>query len=332
MYRKSRALHGETCAVIGGAGFIGSHIVDAAIESGATEVLVYDDLSRGTLDNLSSSVHTRRVRVVQGDIRDLKLLCAELKGMTYVFHQAAVHLRRCESHPREALEINEVGSFNVAEACVTNKVKKLIAASSSSVYGEGFHLPTPESHPLSTKLFYGAAKVGAEKYYEAFHQKYGLSFVGLRYLNVYGPRQDSQGAYTEIIGSFLNAIAAGARPIIHGDGKQTLDMIFVRDVANANLAALDANVNCGFFNVASGLETTVLGLYDLLCEMCDVWIEPCFEPDDVKRVQRRFGATTTASRVLGFSAETPLKQGLREVIDWYRRREETQSLSGGPRT
>lgn len=318
MYLTSEKLRGKRCAVVGGAGFIGSHIVDAALHSGADHVVVYDNFCRGTQANLASALRTGRVTIEEGDIRDSAELSRALTGCSYVFHQAAVHLRRCEHNPREALEINELGSFNVTEACVKSGVRKLIAASSSSVYGEGEQYPTDEKHPFLTRLFYGAGKVGAEQYYRAFRNKYGISFVALRYLNVYGPRQDAKGAYTEVVMSFLNTIEKGERPVIHGDGRQTLDLVFVRDAADANLLALDSAIDEGFFNVASGRETTVLELFRLLCRLRGVSVEPIFAPDDLSLVPRRFGCPREALARLGFRARTKLEDGLQEVIKWRR--------------
>ena len=309
-------IEGSHAVVLGGAGLIGSHIIDLLIEKNIGHITCYDNFARGKSGNLAEAIKSNKVTIVEGDITDISRLADVIEQDSIVFHQAAIHLRRCENNPREAIEINEMGSFNIAEACVKKSARKLVAASTSSVYGEGVYFPTDENHPFETRLFYGASKVGAEQYYKAFREKYGLNFIGLRYLNVYGPRQDYEGAYTEVIMNMMNYIEAGKSPVIHGDGSQTLDLVYVKDVAEANIIAMGSNLNEGFFNVASGQETTVLELFNLIAKLLNVDIEPEFSHDNLKLVKRRYGCPQRAMEVLGFKISTQIEDGLREVIEW----------------
>jgi len=306
-----------TYLVTGGAGFIGSHIVDLLIKEGAKKVIVYDNFLRGKRENLEEAMKSGRVEIVEADIRDTEALNKAMKGVDYVFHEAALWLLECEENPRLALDINTIGTFNVCEACVNNGVKKLIAASSSSVYGDGLYFPTDENHPFNNVLFYGATKVADEQLYRAFYKKYGLPYVAFRYLNVYGPRMDFRSAYIMVIMNFLNKIDKGEAPVIFGDGSATLDLIFVEDVARANLLALQReDITNDFFNAASGKETTLRELLDLIKKLTGTNLEPVYQERDAKLVSRRYGCPKKAKEVLGFEAQISLEDGLRQVIEW----------------
>jgi UDP-glucose 4-epimerase len=303
--------------VTGGAGLVGSHIVDELVKEGA-QVIVYDSMIRGKLEHLEKAQARGQVQVVQADIRDREALRQAMKGVQYVFHQAAAWLRACQNDPRLSIDVNVVGTFNVLEACVEAGVKKVVAASSSSVYGEGLYLPTDEKHPYNNDLFYGASKVANEQYYRAFHKKYGLDYVAFRYLNVYGPRQPFEAAYMDVIMHFLNRIDADEPPIVRGDGSATVDLVFVEDVARANLMALKSPVTDEYFNVASGVETTLKDLAYLLIRLRgqEGKLQPKFEPLDSGLVTRRLGCPKKAKEMLGFVTTTSVEEGMRKVIVW----------------
>jgi UDP-glucose 4-epimerase len=303
--------------VSGGAGLVGSHIVDELVKEGA-RVVIYDDFRRGKMEHLDWARANGDVRVVEADIRDRDALRGAMQGVDYVFHQAAAWLRLCQNEPRLSLEVNIIGTFQLLETCVEAGVKKVVAASSSSVYGEGSYLPTDENHPFNNDLFYGASKVANEQHYRAFYKKYGLDFVAFRYLNVYGPRQPYDAAYMDVIMHFLNRIDADEPPVIRGDGSATVDLVYVEDVARANVIALKSAVTNEFFNVASGKETTLKELAHLLIRLSgkEGKLEPVLEPMDSGLVTRRWGDVTKARELLGFVTTTSVEEGMRRVIAW----------------
>ncbi|HET8580200.1 MAG TPA: SDR family NAD(P)-dependent oxidoreductase [Nitrospiraceae bacterium] len=304
--------------VTGGAGLVGSYIVDELVKEGS-RVIVYDSFIRGKIEHLDWALAHGDVRVVEDDICDREALRTAMQGVDYVFHQAAAWLRLCQENPRLSVDVNINGTFNVLEACLEAGVEKIIAASSSSVYGESSYLPTDEDHPFNNDLFYGASKIANEQYYRAFYKKYGLDFVALRYLNVYGPRQPYEGAYTDVIMHFLNRIDADQPPVVRGDGSATVDLVYVEDVARANIIALKSSVTNEFFNVASGVETTIGDLAKVLTRLRgkEGKLEPVFEPAmDSGLVTRRSGDPTKAREMLGFVATTPVEEGMRRVIAW----------------
>ncbi len=309
-------LTGKRILVTGGAGLVGSHIVDELVREGAGEIIVFDSLIRGKREHLAGAQARGKLRLVEGDITDRAALKEALAGVDYVFHQAGMWLRQCEADPRRAVEVNIVGSFNVLEACVEAGVKKVVAASSSSVYGEGLYLPTDEDHPFNNDLFYGATKVALEQLLRSFHRKYGLDYVAFRYLNVYGPRQPFQAAYMDVIMHFLNRIEAGESPIIHGDGSQSIDLVFVEDVARANVMAMKSDLTNVALNVAGGKETTLKELAELLIRLSGKDLQLVFEPRDSKLVSRRWGCPKKAKKLLGFEVTTPIEAGMRKVIVW----------------
>ena len=309
--------------VTGGAGLVGSHIVDELIKEGA-RVVAFDSFVRGRMEHLDWARAHGDVQVIEADLRDRDAIREALVGVDYVFHQAAAWLRLCQEEPRLSLDVNIAGTFNLLEACVEEGVKKVVAASSSSVYGEGLYLPTDENHPFNNDLFYGASKIAGEQYYRAFHKKYGLNFVAFRYLNVYGPRQPYEAAYMDVIMHFLNRIDADEPPIVRGDGSATVDLVYVEDVARANLIAMNSPVTNEFFNVASGKETTLRELAYLLIKLSgkETRLEPEFQMMDAGLVTRRWGDPTKAREMLGFVTSTPVEEGMRRVIAW---REQTRS-------
>jgi UDP-glucose 4-epimerase len=303
--------------VTGGAGLVGSHIVDELVKAGA-RVVVYDSFIRGRIEHLDLARAHGDVQIVEADVRDREVLRKSMTGVDYVFHEAAAWLRLCQTDPRLSLEVNIAGTFNVLEACVEAGVKKIIAASSSSVYGDGLYLPTDEKHPFNNDLFYGASKIANEQHYRAFYKKHGLDFIAFRYLNIYGPRQPCEAAYMDVIMHFLNRIDADEDPIVRGDGSATVDLVFVEDVARANLLALQSSITNEFFNVASGVETTLKDLAYLLIRLRgkEGQRKPRFESMDSGLVTRRWGDPTKAKEMLGFVATTSVEEGMKRVIAW----------------
>jgi UDP-glucose 4-epimerase len=303
--------------VTGGAGLVGSHIVDELVKEGA-RVVVYDSLIRGKPEHLEWARAHGEVELIQADLRDQAALRQALRGVDYVFHQAAAWLRMCQETPSLSLEVNISGTFGLLEACVEAGVKKVVAASSSSVYGEGLYLPTDENHPFNNDHFNGASKIANEQHYRAFYKKYGLDFVAFRYLNVYGPRQPYEAAYMDVIMHFLNRIDAGEPPVVRGDGSATVDLVYAGDVARANVMALKSPVTNEFFNVASGNETTLKELAYLLIRLRgkEGALEPEFQLMDTGLVTRRWGCPKKAKELLGFEVTTSVEEGMRHVIEW----------------
>ncbi len=318
-------LRGACCLVTGGAGFIGSTIVDQLLSAGVAEVRVIDNFVRGSWTNLSPAVQHGRVSVTEGDIRDASLVTELTDGADFVFHQAALRITRCAEVPREAVDVLVTGTLNVVEAAVRHRVKKVIAASSASVYGEPLYLPIDEAHPFNNRTMYGAGKIATEQILRALYDTTGLKYVALRPFNVYGPRMDTTGAYTEVLIRWLDAIEAGKPPLIFGDGKQSMDFVYVEDVARANLAAARSDVHDDAFNVGTGTQTSLSELCELLLRLTDSRLRPEFrEARKVGNVQRRRAAVEKAEAVLGFRAAVTLEEGLLRLIQW---RQATRSTS-----
>lgn len=311
-------LNGLTVAVTGGAGLVGSHIVDQLVDEGA-KVRVLDNFARGRREYLDDAASRGDVAIVEADLQDQDAIRELLSGADLAVHQASAWLRQCQDIPRMSLDVTITGTFNLLEECVRQGVKKVVAASSSSVYGEASYLPTDEDHPYNNDLFYGAAKVCNEQHYRAFYKKYGLDYVAFRYLNVFGPRQPKHAAYMDVIMHFLNKIEAGESPMVRGDGSATIDLIYVADVARANLLALkNEKVTDVALNVCSGKETSVKELAEILIRMKgkEGEIAPVFTEMDGGLVTRRCGCPKKVKELLGFEATTSIEDGMQAVIDW----------------
>ncbi len=306
--------------VTGGAGLIGSHIVDQLVAKGLDEIVVLDNFTRGQRDNLAAAETSGRVTLVEGDIRDVALLQRSMEGVDLVFHQAAIRITQCAEDPRLAMEVLAMGTFNVLEAAVAAKVRKVVAASSASIYGLAEEFPTPETHHgYDNRTVYGAAKLFNEGLLHSFHSMYGLDFVALRYFNVYGPRMDATGAYTEVLIRWMERLSEGKPCVILGDGTQTMDFVFVTDVARANVVAAYSSCTDEVFNIASGTETSLADLARALGEVMGVNLPPEFGPArKVNPVPRRLADISKAERLLGFRTEVDLNEGLRQLVDWYR--------------
>ncbi|MFC5751786.1 SDR family NAD(P)-dependent oxidoreductase [Actinomadura rugatobispora] len=314
---------GSRCLVTGGAGTIGSTIVDQLVEAGAAEVVVLDTFTRGRRANLAAAVAEAgdRVRVVEGDIRDRALVRALMDGVDVLFHQAAIRITQCAQEPRLALEVLVDGTYEVIEAAADHRVRKVVAASSASVYGTATAFPTPEDqHPYDNDTFYGAAKAFNEGMLRSFHAMRGLDYVALRYFNVYGPRMDVHGLYTEVLIRWMDRIAAGEPPLILGDGLQTMDFVFTEDIARANLLAAESDATDAVFNIGCGVETSLRELAEALLrtmDAADLGLE-FGPPRAVNGVERRLADISAARERLGWKPRIGLEEGLRRLVDWWR--------------
>lgn len=313
-------LKDSVCLVTGGAGTIGSTIVDQLIDAGAAEIRVLDNFVRGRRENLAQALPSGRVSVVQGDIRDVDTVREVTEGTDIVFHQAAIRITQCAEEPRLALEVLADGTFNVLEAAAAAKVRKVVAASSASVYGLATQFPTTESqHPWANDTFYGAAKVFNEGMLRSFHTMYGLDYVALRYFNVYGPRMDIHGLYTEVLIRWMERIEAGLPPLIFGDGEQTMDFVVTTDIARANLLAAVAPVTDRVFNIGSNTETSLLELAQALLRVMGSDLSVEFGPARaVNGVTRRLASVEAAREQLGWKPEIDLEAGLHNLVQWWR--------------
>lgn len=306
--------------VTGGAGTIGSTIVDQLAAAGAEEIVVLDNFVRGRLENLAPARETGKVRLVDGDIRDGGLVRSLMPGIDIVFHQAAIRITQCATEPRLALEVLVDGTYEVVEAAADAGVGKIVAASSASVYGLAEEFPIPERHhPYANDTLYGAAKTFNEGLLRSFHSMRGLDYVMLRYFNVYGPRMDIYGLYTEVLIRWMERIESGGRPLILGDGMQTMDFVFTEDIARANLLAAVSDVTDDVFNIGSGTETTLVELAHALQRAMGSDLEVEFGPPRVvNAVTRRLADISRAGQRLGWKPEVDLDEGLRRLVAWWR--------------
>jgi UDP-glucose 4-epimerase len=313
-------MRGERALITGGAGAVGSNIADQLVQAGAQEVVVLDNFVRGRRENLTWALANGPVRLVEGDIRDRELVAELTRGIDVVFHQAALRITQCAEEPRLALEVMVDGTYNVIESALRENVRRVVAASSASVYGLAEQFPTDESHhPYANDTLYGAAKTFNEGLLRSFNAMQDLDYVALRYFNVYGPRMDIHGVYTEVLVRWMERIEAGGSPLILGDGSQTMDFVYIGDVARANLLAATADVNDEVFNVASGTETSLLELAQLLIDVMGADVSVEHGPERaVNKVPRRLSDTTRARARLGFEAEVDLEAGLRLLVEWWR--------------
>lgn len=321
-------LAGANVLVTGGAGTIGSTLVDQLLDEGVAHIDVLDNLVRGRVANLDDALASGRVTLIEGDVRDRDTVHDTVRGKDVVFHQAAIRITQCAEEPRLALETMVDATFNVLEASAEHGVSKLIAASSASVYGMAESFPTTERHhPYNNDTFYGAAKTFNEGMTKSFRAMYGLDYVMLRYFNVYGPRMDVHGFYTEVLVRWMERIADGLPPLIFGDGKQTMDFVISTDIARANILAARSDVTEGVYNIASGTETSLLELAEMLLAVMGSDLSVEFGPArGVNDVVRRLADTSSAERDLGFRATTGLEQGLRELVEWWEPLREEISL------
>ncbi len=306
--------------ITGGAGLIGSHIADLVSLEQPRELLILDNFVRGSRENLRQAASQFRLKIIEGDICDTAMLAKVMDGVDIVFHQAAIRITQCAEEPRLAFDVLAGGTFNVLEAAVKAGVSKVVAASSASVLGLAESFPTTEAHhPYNNRTIYGAAKTFNEGLLRSFAEMYGLDYVALRYFNVYGPRMDVHGVYTEVLIRWMERIASGQPPIIHGDGTQTMDFVHVHDIARVNVLAAKSHVTDEVFNVASGTETSLRELADRLLHVMGSSLEPTHAPArKVNSVTRRLADTRKAKEMLGFEAKVGLDEGLRDLVAWWR--------------
>lgn len=312
-------IKGKRLVVIGGAGLIGSHLIDALLAEEVGEIVVYDNLVRGSAENLAGALRDPRVRFFEagGDILQTDILRSALQGADGVFHLAALWLLQCHEFPRSAFDVNIRGTFNVMEACVDAGVERLVYSSSASVYGDAVTEPMSEDHPFNNKNFYGATKIAGEAMLRAFHHRYGLNYVGLRYMNVYGPRQDYHGAYIAVIMKMLDAIDRGESPTVMGDGSEAFDFVAVRDCAAANVFAMKSDAVDQFYNVGTGIRTSLRELAEMILQVTDCHLPIQYaERSSVTLVRNRIGDSRQAERDLGFTATIGLYDGLQELVAW----------------
>lgn len=312
-------VRGKKLLVIGGGGLIGSHTVDALLRQDVGEVVIYDNFARGRQENLTAALKDPRVGIyeVGGDILHTDILDSALKGKDGVFHFAALWLLQCHEYPRSAFNVNVMGTFNVMDACVRNGVERLVYSSSASVYGDAVTEPMEEDHPFNNQNFYGATKICGEAMLRAYHHRYGLDYVGLRYMNVYGPRQDYHGAYIAVIMKMLDAIDRGDAPTILGDGSEAFDFVAVEDCAAANVCAMAAEPADRFYNVGTGIRTSLKELAEKLLNLTGCNKEIVYAPrSQATLVRNRIGSPAKARDEIGFSAAIDLDEGLRRLIDW----------------
>jgi UDP-glucose 4-epimerase len=305
--------------VIGGAGLIGSHVVDELLKMDVKEVLIYDNMFRGNPDNLEDALQDPRVKINPhgGDVLHEDILDRAMEGIDGVVHLAALWLLHCHEYPKSAFDVNIRGTFNVLEACRKHGVKKLVYSSSASVYGDAVEEPMTESHPYNNWTFYGATKIAGEHMMKAYHKRYGINGIGLRYMNVYGPRQDYKGAYIAVMMKILDCIDRNEQPVVYGDGSQAYDFIHVRDIARANICSLTSDQEFGFYNVGRGIKTSITELAELLLRLSgkeDLGIK--YEPAGPTFVTNRVGCPKNASKDLGFDWTIDLEEGMQSLIEW----------------
>ena len=305
--------------VIGGAGLVGSKIVDQLTREPVSEIIVYDNFVRGTRKNLAEAIKSPKVNIIEASMTDRETLRKEMDGINGVFLLASLWLGECVHNPRKAWDVNVMGTWNVVEACRDLGVERVVYSSSASVYGNALSTPMTEEHPFKNRTTYGATKIANEQMFRAIYEQDGLPYIGYRYMNIYGPRMDYEGTYVSVIMKALDRIFAGQSPIIFGDGSQMYDFIFVEDVAEANILGMKADCADEFFNIGMGIGTTINELVEMLLELTGSSLKPEYHPQTESFVTQRIGSTEKAERLLGFKAKTPLLEGLRHVVEWRKR-------------
>ena len=315
-------------AVVGGAGFIGSHIVDQLLAEQVKEVIIVDNFVRGTRANIERALKDPRVKLVEGSITDRALMDRVLAGTDGLFLLAALWLYECVHEPRKALEVNVDGTWNVIEAAKAAGVKRIVYSSSASVYGDAVTLPMTEEHPFNNRTMYGATKIAGEQFLRSQFEQHKLPYVALRYMNVYGPRMDYKGTYVSVIMKVLDRIDAGERPVVFGDGSQAYDFVHVSDVARANILSMKSDVADESFNVGTGVQTTINELVAQLLAITGSSLTIDYRPNEQMFVTNRVGSTEKAARMIGFTATMPLVDGLRSVVEW--RASDRRATAGRP--
>jgi UDP-glucose 4-epimerase len=312
-------IQNSTILVTGGAGFIGSYVVELLLEHQPKQIRIIDNYIRGSKANMVNFINDERVEIVDGDIRNTELLEQQIKGCDYIFHMAALRINSCAANPKEGFEVMLQSTFNLADLAVKHSIKKVIYSSSASVYGLAQHFPTPETdNPYNNQTFYGAAKMFGEQLFRSYKFMYGLNYVALRYFNVFGPRMDTDGKYTEVMIKWLDCIKENRNPLIYGDGSTSMDFVYVRDVAAANIAALLADTTDESFNVGNCEETSLSELLVAILKVNQSSLKPEFrEENTINPVSRRLADVSKAKNLLNFTPTISLEVGLKELSDWY---------------
>ncbi len=316
-------IKGKKILLIGGAGLIGSHTVDELLNEDISELIIYDNFSRGREENLIEALKDPRVKIYEygGDLLHRDILDTAMRGINGVFHFAALWLLHCYEYPRSAFEVNIGGTFNVIEACINNGVKRLVYSSSASVYGDAIEEPMTEDHPYNNNNFYGATKIAGEHMCRSLYHRYketdqAFDYTGLRYMNVYGPRQDYRGTYVSVIMKMLDRLDKGLPPVVYGDGSQAYDFVYVGDCARANVCAMKSEATDRFYNVGTGKRTTIRELAELLLELTGSNLQIQYEPAGLTFVKNRIGCPQKAKAEIDFRADLPLREGLFKLIEW----------------
>lgn len=309
----------STIFVSGGAGFIGSYVIELLLPHKPKKIIILDNFIRGSYENMKSFINDPAIEFIEGDIRDQALLEKCIAGTDYVFHMAALRINACAANPQDGFEVMLQATFSLANLCVKHKVKKVIYSSTASVYGLAQHFPTPETdNPYNNQTFYGGAKVWGEQLFRSYKFMYGLDYVALRYFNVYGPRMDTDGKYTEVMIKWLDCVRDKKQPAIFGDGTDSMDFVHVKDIAQANVLALLSDVTDEAFNVGDQVETNLKQMLDTLLKVNNAELTPVFkEANSVNPVSRRLADISKAKKLLGYSPSISLEQGLRELSAWY---------------
>jgi len=322
----SNKLENSRVLILGASGFIGGFLVKEILKEPVKEVILYDNFTRGKIENIEESLKDPRCKIFPfgGDIRECDVLDKAMEGVDYVFHLAAMWLLHCKDFPRTAFEVNVAGTFNILEACVKHKVKKLIYSSSASVYGDAVEVPMKEDHPFNNKNFYGATKIAGEAMCTAYNDRYGLEIVGLRYMNVYGPGQDQHAAYSGVVPVVLNKIDKNESPTVNGDGSQAYDFIYVEDVARSNIDAAKSDIKLGYYNIGTEVQTTIKEICNTILKLKNSKLKINYIPydaDDARQlVQNRIGSRQKAEKELGFKYRYSLEDGLKNLIKWRKQK------------
>jgi UDP-glucose 4-epimerase len=309
-------LSGKRIMLVGGAGLVGSHIIDQLIAEPVAEIVIYDNFVRGTKGNLAVAAKSPKVRIVEASMTDRDRLKREMASIDGVFQLASLWLGECVNDPRTAWEVNTLGTWNVVEACREAGVKRIVYSSSASVYGNAVVTPMTEEHPFNNRTTYGATKIANEQMFRAIYEQHKLPYIGMRYMNIYGPRMDYEGTYVSVIMKVLDKIFAGERPVVFGDGSQVYDFIHVTDIARANILGMKADCADEHFNIGMGIGTSINELVKMLLDLTGTNLEIDYRPQAMSFVTQRIGSTDKAERMLGFRATVPLREGLKSIVDW----------------
>ena len=320
-------LRDKRIMLVGGAGLVGSHIVDQLVDEPVAEIVVFDNFIRGTRENLRNAVKSPKVRLVEASMTDRAALAREMRGIDGVFLLASLWLGECVNEPRSAWEVNTLGTWNVVEACLAAGVKRIVYSSSASVYGNALVTPMTEDHPFNNRTTYGATKIANEQMLRAIYEQHKLPYIGMRYMNIYGPRMDYEGTYVSVIMKVLDKIFAGERPVVFGDGTQVYDFIHVADIARANVLGMKADCADENFNIGMGIGTTINELVTTLLRLTNSSLTIDYRPQEQSFVTHRIGSIDKAERLLGFRASIPLHEGLQSVVDWRMSQREQQVRS-----